>query len=316
MSFSSSIKEEIINKGISQKCCKKAFVAGFIRSTGAIIKTELGYGFECSSDISDAVGYTVRLLKEIYGYQSGETFVYEDALNKKFNYTLECVGEDAVRILYDLGILGDGEEDDEFELRLKSNKELLQKDCCKRAFIKGMFLGSGHCTIPEIVGSTTRYHLEVVFTHKVPAGEFAGYLAEYNILAKTITRRGKTVVYVKSSNEIKDFLALLNAPKAVLKITDVMIANEIVNDANRKRNCDMANLSKSVVANEKYSSKIKTLIDTVGLEELPEEIRTVAIARLENPTDTLSELAERLNITKSCLNHRLRKIASLADELE
>ena len=78
----------------------------------------------------------------------------------------------------------------------------------------------------------------------------------------------------------------------------------------------MANLSKSVVANEKYSSIIKTIGETVGLDILPEELQTVAIARLENPTDTLSELAEKLGITKSCLNHRLRKLASLADELE
>ena len=124
------------------------------------------------------------------------------------------------------------------------------------------------------------------------------------------------VLYIKSAEEIKDFLALLNAPKAVLKITDVMISNEIVNDANRKRNCDMANLSKSVVANEKYASRIKFIAETLGLDELPEDLKTVAVARLENTTDTLSELAEKLGITKSCLNHRLRKLASIADELE
>ena len=316
MSFSTEIKEEIIKKGVGGKCCKKAFLAGFIRSTGSIIKTEDGYGFECSTDMPNAMGYTLRLLKEIYSYEGGETFFDEDNLNKRYHYTADCIGPEAVDILFDLGILGYGEEGDEYELRLKSNKELLKKECCVKAFIKGMFIGSGSCTIPEQIGSTTGYHLEVVFTHKVPAGEFAGHLASFNILAKTISRRKNTVVYVKSSDEIKDFLALINAPMAVLKITDTMIEKQMSNDANRKRNCDLANVSKSIVANEKYAQSILLIDTTIGIETLSNELQTVADMRLKYPEDTLSELAERLGITKSCLNHRLRKINKIAEELE
>ena len=314
MNFSAKIKKEIIDKGVNHPCCKKAFLAGFIRSTGSISKGGNSSGFECSTDSEPALGYAVRLFKEQYSYVSGETYVYPDRLNKKDRFSLECVGEDAVSILFDLGILAYDDTGD-FELRLKSNKELLDKECCIKAFIKGMFIGSGHCTLPD-PDTSTGYHLEVVFTHKVPASDFAGYLARFGIFAKTITRRKSTVVYIKSAEEISDFLALVNAPKAVLKITDTVVEKQLKNNINRQKNCDIANVTKQVLAYEKHLDAIRLIEQTIGLNELPEEVYKTAIARKENPDDTLSELAEKLQVTKSCLNHRLRKILAIAEELK
>jgi DNA-binding protein WhiA len=326
MGFSHEIKEEIIKKGVTRNCCKKAFLAGFIRSTGAIIKTDEGYGFECSTDLVSAMSYALRLMNEIYGYNGGETFSYADNLNKKTVYAVDCIGDDAVEVLFDLGILANADEGDEYELRLKSNKELLDKECCIKSFIKGMFIGSGFCSIPSGDINTkpsdgeaktkTGYHLEVSFTHRVPASEFAGYLADFGILAKAIVRRKNVVVYIKNSNEIKDFLALINTPKAVLKITDTMVAKQFNNDLNRKYNCDVANIKKVSGASDKYAYAIENIDSTIGIDSLSDELQQVAEMRLAYREYSLAELAEVLGITKSCLNHRLRKIAKISEELE
>ncbi len=317
MNFSAKIKKEIIDKGVNHSCCKKAFLAGFIRSTGSIIRVGDSYGFECSTDIEPALNYAVRLFKDLYSFTEGETYTYPDKLNKKDRFSLECVGEDAVAILFDLGILAYDDTGD-FELRLKSNKELLDKECCIKAFVKGMFIGSGHCTLPDVKNpdTSTGYHLEVVFTHKVPASDFAGYLARFGIFAKTITRRKATVVYIKSAEEISDFLALVNAPKAVLTVTDTIIKKQLKNNINRQKNCDIANVTKQVLAYEKHIDAIRLIEQTIGLNELTEDIYNTAVARRDNPDDTLMELALKLGITKSCLNHRLRKILAIAEELK
>ena len=102
---------------------------------------------------------------------------------------------------------------------------------------------------------------------------------------------------------------------SVLKLTDIIINREVANRSNRQKNCDLGNVSKQVDASAKQISAIKKIKQTIGLEALKQDDRAVAIAREENPDETLSELAERLNITKSCLNHRLRKIVSIANEL-
>lgn len=315
MNFTTTIKKEIIEKGVSSKCCKKAFLSGFIRSTGSICFNDGEYGFMCETDILSAVNYAKSLIKEIYGEVVLETSSYSDKLNKKERFIIETFGEKAVSILFDLGILGEGEAGDELSLRLKSNKALLQKDCCIKSFIKGVFIGGGQATLPS-ANSTTGYHLEVAFNHAVPAGEYAEWLAKFGIFAKTIARRHKTVVYFKSAEEIADFLALINAPKSVIKITDTVISNQFSNNVNRQKNCDIANVNKQIVANEKYLNAIEIISSTIGLNSLDSELEKTAKLKQQYFEDTLSELAERLGVTKSCLNHRLRKLVQIAEELK
>ncbi|MBO7187703.1 MAG: DNA-binding protein WhiA [Clostridia bacterium] len=319
MNFSGFVKNEIIEKGVSGKCCKKAFLAGFIRSSGSIIENDGEYGFMCETDIENAVGYALRLVKELYSFSNFNTYSYTDKLNKKDRLVIEAFGQNAIDILFDLGILTKDDTDGEegFALRLKSNKELLSKQCCVRSFIKGMFVGGGQVTLPnENEKTATGYHLEVVFSHKVPAGEFAGHLASNNLFAKTISRKKQTVVYLKSAEEIKDFLALINVPKSVLKITDTMIVKQLSNNINRQKNCDLANVNKQIIANEKYLYAIEIIESTIGLSALSDDLIKTAEYKKEYFEDTLSELAQRLSITKSCLNHRLRKILSIAEELK
>jgi len=128
-------------------------------------------------------------------------------------------------------------------------------------------------------------------------------------------RRDSYVLYIKSAEEIKDFIAFLPAPVSVLKLTDFMINRELKNRSNRQKNCDIANVNKQVEAATKQLASIEKIEKIIGLDTLKEDLRRTAIARMDNPELTLGELAELLNVSKSCLNHRLRKLNVIAEEL-
>jgi DNA-binding protein WhiA len=174
----------------------------------------------------------------------------------------------------------------------------------------------GNCTVPTANDSVnTGYHLELSFSHYTPALQTSEKLAENNVITKITRRRESYIVYIKSAEEIKDFIAFLPAPVSVLKLTDLIINREIVNDSNRRKNCDLGNVSKQVEAAAKQISAIEKIEKTIGLESLKQDLALTAKARKEFSEDTLMELAERLDVSKSCLNHRLRKIVCIANEL-
>ena len=163
--------------------------------------------------------------------------------------------------------------------------------------------------------ANTGYHLEIYFSHNSPALETSQKLAENGILSKVLSRRGGHVVCIRNAESIKDFVAFLPAPISVLKITDLIINRELANKINRQKNCDLGNVNKQVEASIKQIDAIKKIQSEKGLDSLKPDLATTARARVDYPDDTLNELAERLNITKSCLNHRLRKIVLIANEI-
>ena len=140
-------------------------------------------------------------------------------------------------------------------------------------------------------------------------------MAQNGVLTRIVKRREGYIVYIKSAEDIKDFLAFLPAPISVLKLTDLMIERELANKINRQKNCDLGNVNKQVEASVKQVKAIKKIDKIIGLEGLKPDLMATAKARLENPDETLNELAEILNISKSCLNHRLRKIVEIAEQL-
>ena len=184
-----------------------------------------------------------------------------------------------------------------------------------KAFIRGLFLSAGSCIIPGKNESHAKYHLEIYFSSYESAFDTSKKLEEYGIKTKIVSRREGHILYIKSAEDIKDFVAFLPAPISVLKLTDLIIEREIKNESNRRKNCDLANVNKQVEASGKQIEAIKKIQAVLGLDKLKDDLRTVAVARMENPEETLLELAESLSISKSCLNHRLRRIVSLAGEL-
>ena len=186
------------------------------------------------------------------------------------------------------------------------------KDEVKKTILRGSFLGSGSCTDPE-----KSYHLEMIFGDRKNAEYIANLAKDYDVQFKIIDSKDKFMLYIKEADQVSNFLACIGANKAVLKLEDVRIFKEMKNNVNRMVNCETANLNKTVDAAVNQIEDIKFLKKMNRFEELGPEVREVALLRLEHPESSLKELGEMLSepIGKSGINHRLKKIQNLADEI-
>lgn len=162
-----------------------------------------------------------------------------------------------------------------------------------------------------------RYHLELTSSHLQASRELEVLLRESGYPPKSVTRNGSAVTYFKQSDQIEDFLTLIGAPAAAMRIMSTKVEKGIRNSVNRRLNCDSANLDKAVEAAQSQRAAIRKLEAAGRLRELPDKLQETAALRLAHPELSLSELAETFDppVTKSCLNHRLRKLVELADGL-
>lgn len=185
------------------------------------------------------------------------------------------------------------------------------------AFLRGIFVCCGSVTDPK-----KEYHLEIGLPEFERIKPLKDFIAEHGIKIKSTVRNKNEVLYAKTSETIEDFLTYIGAGIRALEIMQVKIEKDIRNRANRCVNCDSANLDKTVAASEKSRRDIEYIIETAGLETLSAELRETALLRLENPESSLSELCAMLSegkerpISRSGLNHRLKKISQIAEELK
>jgi hypothetical protein len=309
MNFTLEIKNEIIKNGFENACCKAAALAAFIRLCGSIKFIGGKLTFEAITESENVAEYFVNLLEELYGAEIVFTQAKLDNLSKRDKITFECRGDNAINILTELGIIENTV--DGITLNIKIDKYILENECCKQSFIKGAFLGGGNCTIPTLENHNG-YHLEFVFSNYTTAESFLNLLKEKEINAKITSRKDIFIVYLKSSEDISDLLALMEASNAVLKINDIVVKKSRSNDINRVVNCEMGNLMKQYDASVKQIQAINDLQKSNVLKSLSEVLYQTAITRLENKDLNLNELAEKLKISKSCLNHRLRKLIEIS----
>ena len=195
---------------------------------------------------------------------------------------------------------------------LHVNFGMLEDECCRTAFLRGAFLSGGSVTDPE-----KRYHLELATSHLQASREVSALLTELGFFPRSVMRSGSAVIYFKQSEHIEDFLTKIGAPASAMDIMTAKVDKEIRNGANRAMNCDMANVNKTLDAALEQKNAIEKLRQHGDLENLPDKLRQTALLRLQNPELSLTQLAERCDppVTKSCLNHRMRKLMSMAQEL-
>ena len=313
MSFTESVKNEILNKPIKENCCKRAFLAGLIRGSGVLFSENDSIGVEFRVRDEETAETISRYLKNLYDYEVREFSVSEDRLNKRDNVIIGVSGDGAETVLEGLGVLKKS-DDGGIEINFDMYGEVTEKECCLRSFIKGLFVSSGSVVVPD-EKNAKGYHAEMVFSHIKSAEDTAEKLSLSGVVAKVAKRKGTYIVYIKSGEQIKNFVAYLQAPVSVLKLTDLMINREVANFSNRQKNCDLGNLNKQVGASAKHIKAIEKIRNTAGINSLKKELEETAVAKETYPDESLSDLAERLNITKSCLNHRLRKIEEIASKL-
>ena len=194
---------------------------------------------------------------------------------------------------------------------LHVNFALLEEEHCRSAFLRGAFLAGGSVTDPH-----KRYHLEFATAHLQAAREAQALLRDMGYEAKDVSRGGSIVTYFKQSEVIEDLLTLLGAPVAATEIMAAKIEKSMRNTVNRRVNCDAANLEKSGAASVSQVDALTRLTEAGVLKTLSPELQEVAVARLLQPELSLSELAQTFDppLTKSCLNHRMRKLMLLAKE--
>lgn len=315
MSFARDAKMQILETKIENDCCMLAFLSGLLRVSGEWdVQNKT---ISIVTDINELYDFCNNIITKLYGNKVELSFEYDFKINKTKYYRISFPKENTAQILTDLGIMTNGHFDfDEID------KNIIASDCCKKNFIKGVFIGSATSGIRlsevETEKTSTGYGIEFICHSKVFLENFFNLLTDFNILPRIVKRKKHYVLYIKESNQICDILAIVEAFDSVLKLQDELSLRELRNKVNRQTNCLSANINKTVDASFKQVEAINKISESIGLESLPLDLQEVALVRLANPEESLSDLLPLLNTpqSKSSLNYRFNKILKIADKLE
>lgn len=193
--------------------------------------------------------------------------------------------------------------------KLLADEVLLQRSCCKRAYVRGAFMATGTVSDPQ-----KSYHFEMVFMQRKQAEQMQELLRSFDVEAGIVTRKKASVLYVKEGAQISDLLNVMEAHIALMELENVRILKEMRNSINRQVNCETANINKTVTAAARQIEDIRLIRDTIGFDGLKDELKEIAQLRLEYPESSLKELGTLLTVPigKSGVNHRLAKLCEIA----
>ncbi len=309
MNFTLDIKKELIThcSWTSEKE-RKAALSAFVRTSGTLGIVNQIPTFFLVSQTERVAEFFMTQFVETYGFDLTLAHASQDRLSGRDKLVLECPLTVSKEVLSALGLLKRGAND----FRDGISRTLLHSEQAKIAYIQGAFLGGGSCILPTEKGGG--YHLETVFFDKKTAQDFCDLLGEFELIARLVERKENFVVYIKSKELISDFLSIVGAENTLKKFAAFIEKRDEANHDNRARNCFSGNADKTAIAAVKQVVALKKMQEKNDFNDLSEELRTLARARLKNPTMSLRELAEYLGESKSCLNHRMRRLMSLAEE--
>ena len=283
MSFSGSVKEELLGHISKSRHCQLAELAAFLNFSGRVIHGKERDFLSFESENEELVRKYFTLAKKTYNIKTSISDVEEREITGNL-----------------------------FHEDLSVKNSYLQNACCKRAFIRGAFLTSGSMSDPE-----KAYHFEIVCNREDRAEQLRDIMNSFGMEAKIVSRKRSYVVYLKEGEQIVDILNIMEAPVALMNLENIRILKEMRNSVNRQVNCETANIHKTVSAAVKQIEDIEYLREKVGLEHLPLPLREMAYVRLEHPDAPLKELGTYLvpAVGKSGVNHRLRKLGIMAEDL-
>jgi len=308
MSFSSITKNELARIQGNGDCCKRAELAALVKMDGTLHKN----GSQMSLDIKNFNAAVARkafsLVKELFDI-GAQVMVRRKVRLRKNNIYLVRVpaAEKKTEIMSALGIM-----DGEGLLQERVPGPLLRRDCCRRAYLRGLFLGGGSVSSPE-----RAYHLEIITSNLRHARDILRILKRFKLSGGINARKNWYVVYLKESEQIAECLNIMGAHNALLEFEGKRVYKDVRNKVNRLVNCETANLDKTVAAAVRQVEDIKLIIRCKGLDKLPTSLRQTAEARLQFPDANLRELGEVMvpPVGKSGVNHRLRKLSEIAGRL-
>lgn len=289
MSFSSDIKQELNkNSNLANKNIVKQELVGYLISGNINIANNKEIKFSTESD------YNINRFSKLL-------------TNLDINHSIDMVGKNFVITLKTKEI-----DFVEYEKGTVKIKEVPENQEEKKAIIRGTFMGAGSINNPE-----REYHLEMEVTNEQNMNVVLKLLLEFGIKAKYMEAKNKYYIYLKEGEEISKFLALIGAAKAVMKFEDIRIQKEMRGKVNRLVNCETANLNKTINASIEQIAAIRKLQENGEFKKLDDNLKEIALLRLENPDMPLIELGKKLKVPigKSGVNYRLRKIMEIANGL-
>ena len=309
MNFTSDIKKEIMNRGVGitgKAAEKKSAISAFIRTSGAVGINDGTPTFFIVSETERVAEFFMSTFWEVFETQLFITRATMDKRSGRDKLLLQCPKAKAADVVKGLAFV-----DEDGGICEGIPQALINEDGGKIAYIQGAFLGGGSCTVPS-EGAKTGYHLEIVFFEEETANDFCSLLEEFELLAKSTKRKDTWVVYIKSKELISDFLSVIGAEHSLSKFSMVVDKRDRANNKNRAQNCMAGNADKAAIAAVKQVVAIRKLQESGIFGELGGELQQLARLRIQNPEKSLQELADYLKVSKSCLNHRMRKLIELA----
>lgn len=299
-----------------KKCCKLAEIAGFARMCGKLSFVGGGkVSLKLTSENPAIARHFKLLLKDYFAAESVIEIGRDSSPKHRKIYMLKLTDDEdsrtAENILRESGILLVRSGFDSISDGILES--LIKQKCCRKAYLRGAFLGSGSMSDPE-----KSYHLEFVCSGEELASDLKKLINGFvGLNAKISERHGSYIVYLKDAEQIGDMLNIMKAHKAFFALQNIRLTKEMRNITNRLSNCDSANSDKLVSAAQRQVAAIHRIEDKRGLGSLPEKLREIARLRLENPFLGLTELAELCEpkLTKSGVNGRLRRIEEIAEKL-
>ena len=297
MSFSSDVKKELSKHTGSARHCQIAELAAIIWLCGDVnVSDDMEYEIVVRTENEFVARKCFTLLEKNFYIGVAIDIHQNPHLQKSKVYNLHVSEqEDVIRVL-----------------KATNHSSVLQKTCCRRAFLRGSFLAAGSISSPE-----KSYHMEISCTEQGMAKKIRNLFVGFEIDAKIVIRKKQYVVYIKEGAQIVDALGLMEANVSLMELENIRILKDMRNSVNRKVNCETANLNKTISAAVKQTEDIEYIQRTIGFGSLTPALRQAAEARLNDTEASLIELGKQMNppVGKSGMNHRLRKLSEIANDL-
>ncbi|MEF9876891.1 MAG: DNA-binding protein WhiA [Gordonibacter sp.] len=308
MSFTAEVKDELARVAPVCSHCDKATLAALVRIEGTLFFSGQGsYRSEIATDMPSVARLIIKMLHELYHLKT-ELTVRRSVLHKTPNYLIEVPSQPHLAdSLRDMGVLsGEG-------LELGIAEDLVAKECCTAAYLRGAFLGSGFVSSPR-----GDFHFEITVESEALAEGLVGLLERKGIKARIMQRRSSYMVYLKSGAAILEFLAFAGAHQCALAMENERVIKSVRNDVNRMTNAEIANQAKSANASVDQIYAIRSVLEAHGMENLPPALQDYIRLRVTYPDATLKELGERATppLSKSAVYHRVRRIEQMAKETQ
>lgn len=308
MSYASDVKKELTTLEVNRDKNGKAELTALIRMNGALSLIDHQFVLSIQTENPATARRIYWLLERFYGIKS-ELIVRRKMKLKKNNLYIVRLRSGSSEVLHDLDII------DGLQIKQTVNKDFLTTDGPVRSYLRGAFLATGSVNNPE----KSRYHLEIYSLYEEHNDSICEMMNHYHLNARKTERRSGYITYLKEGEKIADFLSLIGATSSMLKFEDIRIMRDMRNSVNRIVNCENANLNKVADAATRQIENIKLIDDIVGLNKLPVKLQQVAITRVAHPEVSLKELGDLVEggpISKSGVNHRLRKINEYAGKIK